>query len=982
MKCVFLLLFSFLLSCPSKTLFAKSWQEVNQEFAFFIGEKRYEEALTAAEQGYNIAEEHFGPVSEHYYTSLENLAVAHQGLQHWQESIRYLRELVQLELRRIAKMDVNMSTALQMSLAGCDYLHDPRLASMAWQQIVDRLVALTSLDYSVYSDVPGYCSKASMQQGQATAAQALQLLKNVQGIDLALTTEQQAALAEHNELDTNSQTGERQIAEKREPLRVQLAQECSRYRDYANYSEAAKSCKQLYTLSKKHGQAATYEFAELCVSLGELYSYSYQYEQALRYFMEGLSLWEQNIFPKNERYIQALYSQATLLRLTQRFAEEKEVLLKAEKTARDMGQEKVQLYPALVELLAGVSLRLGNHDEAELFFARYKDFLQSRQETLPQLWVNYYLGTGMLYAQQEKWRQADEAYRLYNAGVLKMVDHQFRYIALASEKKLALAVDGYAYSQDYFYSYCRKRYRTAVELAGQMYNNELLAKGFILRMLSKKVEQVYASQDQQLIDDFERWAELRGQLAKLEQLPVKERKADPGNIGMELNRLEGVMNSRLADQTQGENFRVEWQQVQENLAPGEAALEFVKIEEGDPIGGWSGKVFYGALLLRGDSRQPQFIELFEEEEFEQFIEETKAARPFEQVRRMYTWLPGKYGGQYKGDILHRLVWEPLTPFLQGITTIYYSPVGVLHKVSFNALPVAEKETLINRYTLHLLSTTALLVDKQPVFHLTEQEQIILFGGILYDLDTTTLQKQAAAHRDAANELFIHDRSFEGSKGEVKGSAWPYLEGSLTEVQQIERLLVGNGQPTELVVGEAAVEEYVKIEKGSRPEIMHIATHGFFLPSRQQKEQLNAGRQVDPDEAFKRSGLLFAGANKSWLGAVPPKGVEDGILTAYEISTLNLSDTRLVVLSACETGLGDIGGGEGVYGLQRAFKLAGVESMIMSLWQIPDAQTAELMNIFYGQWLAGQELHEAFRTAQKALSTKYEPYFWGAFVLLD
>jgi len=109
---------------------------------------------------------------------------------------------------------------------------------------------------------------------------------------------------------------------------------------------------------------------------------------------------------------------------------------------------------------------------------------------------------------------------------------------------------------------------------------------------------------------------------------------------------------------------------------------------------------------------------------------------------------------------------------------------------------------------------------------------------------------------------------------------------------------------------------------------------------------------------------------------------NGVLTSHEISKLNLRKTKLVVLSACETGLGDLGGGEGVYGLQRAFKLAGVDNIIMSLWQIPDIQTAELMNVFYSEWVGGKELREAFHTAQQLMSEKYEPYFWGAFVLLE
>ena len=113
-------------------------------------------------------------------------------------------------------------------------------------------------------------------------------------------------------------------------------------------------------------------------------------------------------------------------------------------------------------------------------------------------------------------------------------------------------------------------------------------------------------------------------------------------------------------------------------------------------------------------------------------------------------------------------------------------------------------------------------------------------------------------------------------------------------------------------------------------------------------------------------------------------MEDGILTAYEISQMNLDQTELVVLSACDTGLGDIEGNEGVYGVQRAFKIAGAKYLIMSLWQVPDLQTQELMTIFYTKWLKeGMEISEAFSAAQKAMREKYQdPYMWAGFILVE
>ena len=146
-------------------------------------------------------------------------------------------------------------------------------------------------------------------------------------------------------------------------------------------------------------------------------------------------------------------------------------------------------------------------------------------------------------------------------------------------------------------------------------------------------------------------------------------------------------------------------------------------------------------------------------------------------------------------------------------------------------------------------------------------------------------------------------------------------------------------------------------------------------------KVNQGYEIANDPLL-RSGLILAGANYSWSGKTPIEGIEDGIATAYEISQLDLSKTQLVVLSACETALGDIRGSEGVFGLQRAFKMAGVKKMIVSLWQVPDKETAELMTAFYSYWLKGKNINEAFAQAQAEMRTKYSPYYWAAFVLVE
>jgi len=196
--------------------------------------------------------------------------------------------------------------------------------------------------------------------------------------------------------------------------------------------------------------------------------------------------------------------------------------------------------------------------------------------------------------------------------------------------------------------------------------------------------------------------------------------------------------------------------------------------------------------------------------------------------------------------------------------------------------------------------------------------------------------------------------------------------------------------TRLKKGHEATEESFKnigTNNSASPRILHIATHGYFFND----PKLNSGSLSNSETVFKisdhpmlRSGLILAGGNLAWQGKQTLEGREDGILTAYEISQMNLSNTELVVLSACETGLGDIQGNEGVYGLQRAFKIAGAKYLIMSLWQVPDKQTSLLMTTFYKKWLEDKmTIPDAFHAAQKQLRDGgLEPYYWAGFVLVE
>jgi CHAT domain-containing protein len=217
--------------------------------------------------------------------------------------------------------------------------------------------------------------------------------------------------------------------------------------------------------------------------------------------------------------------------------------------------------------------------------------------------------------------------------------------------------------------------------------------------------------------------------------------------------------------------------------------------------------------------------------------------------------------------------------------------------------------------------------------------------------------------------------------------WGELNATKDEISRIKEILKENGIVTQTVTESFANEESFKALSGKSPDIIHLATHGYYISSRKKASVSSFLSQITPYSEKERymqwSGLLMAGANNAWNGKFTLENVEDGILTADEISRLDLSKTQLVVLSACETAKGVIDPVDGVYGLQQAFKKVGVGTIVMSLWKIPDEATSLLMNSFYAALISGNEKHNALKKAMQEAQLKYkDPYYWAGFIILD
>ena len=218
---------------------------------------------------------------------------------------------------------------------------------------------------------------------------------------------------------------------------------------------------------------------------------------------------------------------------------------------------------------------------------------------------------------------------------------------------------------------------------------------------------------------------------------------------------------------------------------------------------------------------------------------------------------------------------------------------------------------------------------------------------------------------------------------VRGdSIFRELPGSKEEIVQIASLLKAKHWDVTPRMGMEGTEESFLSMHGKSPQVLQIATHGFYYtPDRATTVDYLNGYS----DAMLLSGIVLSGANAAWSGKDLPDGVLGGVLTANSIARLDLSKTEMVVLSACQSGQGKATS-EGLYGLQRAFKKAGVGTMVMSLWNVSDSVATEFMITFYEQLVSGQcqwNKRKAFEQAKSIIRDKYpDPFHWAAFIMFD
>ncbi|HEY1578970.1 MAG TPA: CHAT domain-containing tetratricopeptide repeat protein [Terracidiphilus sp.] len=580
----------------------------------------------------------------------------------------------------------------------------------------------------------------------------------------------------------------------------------------------------------------------------------------------------------------------------------------------------------------------------------------------------------VLYDAQGKYAEAAPYFQRAADNLFRQFQYSFTYM---TEKDRLSFLKNVEKDFSAYFSFIYRNHLKDLKLNGAMYDLLLWEKGFVAVSIAGLRQQIEASGDAEAIAMLGDLSAKRTQLAALLG-------SEPGNrdvwrrqidqLQSEAAGIEKELVARSAVFRQHRDLeRATWQQVRDRLHRGEAAVEFARFHYFD--NGWQDRWLYVALVVRPDMQdQPQFIDLGEEGALESAarseLQDSVAARGV--LEEPVATIPG--------EKLYPLLWKPLERALGDASRVYVAPDGILNRIPLGIIPTAAGQLLMERYDLRLVLSTKDLLHSSAAHR---SGTALLIGdpefSLTNDQERTALRTLGLPTAEAGTIPAIPADSARRAQTEL-----PRLPGTGEEVASIAGMMRRRGWKSTVRTQAFALKS--TLQASGSPLVLHLATHGFFMADQHYTpDPADSSQMEDP---MLRSGLYFAGANRTLAGD-SVSDLDNGVLTALEAANLHLQGTELVVLSACDTGRGEIEDGEGVFGLRRALQEAGAQAVLMSLWSVPDRETQALMRQFYSRWLSGVEMHKAFKEAQLRVreTVKREhggrdlPYYWGAFVLV-
>lgn len=490
------------------------------------------------------------------------------------------------------------------------------------------------------------------------------------------------------------------------------------------------------------------------------------------------------------------------------------------------------------------------------------------------------------------------------------------------------------------------------ELTETCYNALLFSKSLLLETEKSVVDIIRKEGTNDDIANYRNLLAVNNRLLVLRN-NYEYNKLEIDSLTIQQRELEQQLSHKCQSYNEYETYLdINYEKVRNSLADHEVVVDFSDYKTEDSVRQ------YVAYIYDKSKRHPLLVKCFDQQQLDSLLDGMQS----------FTL----YNYEQLQDGAFNLVWKSIGANITERSTVYYIPSGIMHSIALEALPLSDGTTLGQHYEFVRLTSAREIVNAHHSNKINRTAT--LYGGLQYSLDPQKMEEESKAYEKSDLAGLV--------RSEYGVSGFKDLRNTKDEVKKIEKTLVDNGFSVKAYLGSKGNAESFVALSGKSSSIVHIATHGFYYTPDEAKDNDYLRGYTD---AMSLSGLVFAGGNAAWLGKKYSDGVLGGVLTAKDIANLDFKGTELMVLSACKTGQGKVTA-EGVFGLQRAFKKAGVGTIIMSLWNVDDKVTSEFMIAFYEQLTDkanNWNKRKAFEQTKELIRKKHhDPYYWAAFVMLD
>ena len=948
--------------------------------------RNYNKAVEIETMAKNIRKQVLGEKHPDYVLSLSKLGNYYCDLGDYKKAVEF--ETMAMNLRKQSLGEKHPDYALSLSKLGnyyCDlgdYKKAVEFGTMA-MNLRKQSLGEEHPDYALsLNNLAGYYSNlGDYRKAVEFGTQAMNICKqtleeNHPGYATSLSNlaSYYCDLGEYNkaiEIGTMAMNLRKHtLGEKHLDYALSLSNLAGYYSNLGEYNKAVELGTQALNIRK---QALGEKHPDYASSLNNLANYYYSlgdYNKAVELGTQALNIRKQTLGEKHPDYASSLGCLANYYSRLGNYNKAIELGRQALNIRKQTLGEKHPNYATSLNNLANYYSGLGDYNKAVELGTMAMNIYK---ETLGEKHPDYASSLSNLASYNYQCHNYQEAYRLLSKSIRIQ-----KHIVLSMFKEATSRTRQTFWNKnnaefDFFLSFCLKAHDQ--ERNGELYDySALFTKGLLLNAETNARDVVLESGDTALVKQFDALQSVRIMLNKQYEKPIAERTLNCDSLEnvAELMERELIKSSKAyGDFTR--SLTITWKDVKNELADGDVAIEFISTPFLD-----NDSVMYIALALKKGYPEPKLIPLFEEKT----LKELSNDNPNDAQQ------------------LFHLVWNPLLSELEGTRNVYFSPSGALYNIGIENLPISAEERMSDRFNMYRLSSTRLLA-LHP--HSTSERKTALFGGLDYEMspqDVASNNLKNAYH----SEFIAQNR--DASADFMERGGFGALPFSLKEVKSASKLLEANGYECHLFEGKDGTEEAFKSLSGKKVKVVHLSTHGAFVPQKEAKntKQKNNFRFIqfddaapqaqEEDQSLTRSFLVMAGGNMLKNYDSIPEGIDDGILTAQEIAHTDLRSCDLVVLSACETALGDITN-EGVMGLQRGFKKAGANTILMSLWKVDDQASSLLLTKFYENLLskkmpkidALKKAQDYVRNYEIEVEGKKEkifsdPKFWTSFILLD